>query len=318
MQLIRNRPGEHRSSPGTRAVVTIGNFDGMHVGHQALIKRCDALAEGTDKTALLSFEPLPQSFFRPESAPARLATVYQKLTWLRERKVDLVWLMRFDEILSVLSARQFAVDALKLGLAARHVVVGEDFRFGHKREGDTGMLRSLGRELGFDVEVVAPVMLGDQRISSSAIRRELANGYFERAAQMLGRPFRMEGHVIRGKGLGRKLGYPTANLRVRAQPSPLMGVFAVVARVVRTGAASPWYPAVSSIGYRPTVGGTELLLEVHFFDRDQELYGARLEVEFVAKLREESHFESLDELVLQMRRDDAAARDVLAAFSSNR
>ena len=312
MQLIRNRPGEQRARPGVRSVVTIGNFDGMHAGHQALLGRCDELATPQDQTAVLTFEPLPQAYFRPDAAPPRLATVYQKLAWFREHQVGQVWLMRFDGSLSQLSARQFASAALHTGLAARHVVVGEDFRFGHKREGDVALLRRFGAEFGFEVDVVLPVMCGSERISSSAIRRKLASGDFAGAASMLGRPFRMEGHVVKGKGLGRKLGYPTANLRVRAQPSPLMGVFAVFAREVVNRKAGPWWSAVSSIGYRPTVCGTELLLEVHIFDLDRALYGARLEVEFVAKLREESHFESLDELVLHMRQDEAAAREVLA------
>jgi riboflavin kinase/FMN adenylyltransferase len=289
-------------------VVAIGNFDGLHLGHRALIQRCKDMRGTGEVIAVMSFEPLPQAFFRPEHAPARLSTVYQKLCLLAKAEVDLVWLMRFGRELASLTARQFVEQALVEGLNAGCVVVGEDFRFGRGREGDVATLRELGTEHGFAVSTVAAVEVDGQRISSSGIRKQLAAGDFRAAAKWLGRPFRMEGHVVRGAQLGRKLGFPTANLKIRAHPSPLQGVFAVFARAK----GGRWLPAVSSLGWRPAVGGKEPLLEVHFFDFEKDLYGQRLEVQFVAKLRDELNFDSMDDLVDQMNRDAVQARAWLA------
>jgi riboflavin kinase/FMN adenylyltransferase len=216
--------------------------------------------------------------------------------------------MRFDGQFAGLSARDFVERVLVSGLAARQVVVGADFRFGRGREGDVTSLAALGDEFRFGVHVEPAVMCNGERISSSGIRSHLANSEFEEAEALLGRPFRMEGHVVRGAGLGRKLGYPTANLRIRAEPSPLGGVLAAFARI----AGGPWLPAVTNLGRRPAVGGRDPLLEVHFFDLDRDLYGQRLEVQFVAKLRDELNFETLDALAAQMRRDEDAARTCLA------
>ena len=322
MRVIRNRP-EHCGLVGTPActvhapggsVVAIGNFDGVHRGHQALIARCRDLAGadpagGRPEVTVVSFEPLPQAYFRPEQAPARLSTVYQKLERLRSLGVDLVWLMRFDRQFAAMTAREFAEGVLLRQLAAKHVVIGEDFRFGYRREGDVPLLRLLGSEFGFHVTTEPAVTLDGQRISSSGTRALLAAGDFGTAAEWLGRPFRMEGHVVRGAGLGRKLGYPTANLRIRVQPCPVGGVLAAWARTPE----GPWRPAVTNLGRRPAVGGGEPLLEVHFFDFEADLYGQRLEVQFVAKLRDEQGFERIEDLVEQMKRDERSARELLAA-----
>jgi len=289
-------------------VVAIGNFDGLHLGHRALIRECQARRGEGDLVSVMTFEPLPQAFFRPEQAPARLSTVYQKLSLLADAGVDQVWMMRFGAELAGLSAAHFVRQALVDGLNAGCVVVGEDFRFGRGREGDVAMLAEMGREYGFDVSTLPAVEQGGQRVSSSGIRALLAAGDFGTAENWLGRPFRMEGHVVRGAQLGRKLGFPTANLRIRAQPSPLQGVFAVFARA-RGG---DWLPAVSNLGWRPVVDGKEPLLEVHFFDFEQNLYGQRLEVQFVAKLRDELNFDSMDDLVDQMNEDARQARACLA------
>ena len=173
------------------------------------------------------------------------------------------------------------------------------------------MLREFGAEMGFEVVTVSAVECAGQRISSSGIRERLAESDFETAGEYLGRPFRMEGHVVPGAKLGSQLGYPTANLRIRAEPSPLQGVFAVYARPV----GGQWRPAVSNLGWRPAVGGKEPLLEVHFFDFDEDLYGQRLDVQFVAKLRDELDFGSIDDLVVQMKLDEAAARLCLQQFN---
>ncbi len=313
MQVSRNRPGWNSGSKLPQgSVLAIGNFDGLHRGHAALVSACLDRAGADLAVAVVTFEPLPQAYFRPEQAPARLTTVYQKLDVLRCMGVDLTWLMRFDRSLAALSAREFVQQALRDCLTARHVVVGEDFRFGRGREGDVAMLQELGREFDFSVDTVAPVLHEGQRISSSGIRMLLADGEFETAARWLGRPFRMEGHVARGAQLGRRLGYPTANLRIRARPSPVAGVLAAFART----ANGPWLPAVTNLGRRPAVGGSEPLLEVHFFDFDRDLYGQRLEVQFVAKLRDELNFTRIEDLVAQMQRDEQAARKILSSAAS--
>lgn len=310
MQIIRNRPESGAVRPtADGGAVAIGNFDGVHRGHAALLARCREHAGPRGTVSLITFEPLPQTFFRPAQAPARLTTVYQKLGHLRRLGVDRTWMMRFDARLAALSARDFADFALRRGLGARHVVVGKDFRFGNRREGDVAMLAELGASMGFGVETLPAVEEDGQRISSSGIRELLAASDFGAAARWLGRPFRMEGHVLPGAGLGRKLGYPTANLRIRARPSPVEGVLAAFARVV----GQAWRPAVINLGRRPAVGGGEPLLEVHFFDLDADLYGQRLEVQFVAKLRDEAHFDSMDALVAQMHQDAEAARSLLAS-----
>jgi riboflavin kinase/FMN adenylyltransferase len=312
MRVIRNRPewGDGVYAPG-RSVVAIGNFDGVHLGHRALIELSRTLAGAGESVAVVTFEPLPQAFFQPGNAPARLSTVYQKLDLLKSLGVDISWMIRFDSEFAALSARKFTEQVLVRKLNARCVVIGDDFRFGRGQEGDVALLRELGAELGFEVETVPAVLCDGERISSSAIRTKLADGNFSSAADWLGRPFRMEGHVIHGASLGRKLGYPTANLRIRAEPSPLGGVFAAFSRV-HTG---PWLPTVTNLGRRPAVGGKEPLLEVHFFDFDKDLYGQRLEVQFVAKLRDESNFENLDDLVEQMNRDEQKARQCLASVN---
>jgi len=314
MRVIRNRPGNilAGSSASRPSVVAVGNFDGMHRGHMALIERCREVASADDAIAMVTFEPLPQTFFRPEQEPARLSTVYQKLSSFQAAGVDIVWLMRFGKELASLSAREFVRQVLHADLRAKCVVIGEDFRFGRGREGNVEMLKQFGAEMDFAVETVAAVECGGQRISSSRIRQQLAEGDFQAAAECLGRPFRMEGHVVRGANLGKKLGYPTANLKIRARPSPLHGVFAVYARC--TG--DRWRAGVSNLGWRPAVDGKEPLLEVHFFDFDKDIYGQRLEVQFVAKLRDELDFKRIDDLVIQMKSDEAQARACLAQITT--
>jgi riboflavin kinase/FMN adenylyltransferase len=289
------------------SVVTIGNFDGLHLGHQALIRRCKLLAEEQQAIAVVTFEPLPLAWFRPDSAPARLMSVRQKLEYLAQNSVDLTWLMRFNQSLAALPAEDFVRLVLVDTLAARHVVVGEDFRYGNGRQGDTDSLRQTGLKLGFELSAVPMLEVSEQTVSSSRIRKCLADGDLEMAKQLIGRPFRMSGVVIKGRQLGRQLGYPTANIRLAAQPSPLLGVFAIRAR----GANDVWCDGVANLGTRPAVGGQGLLLEVHLFDMDVDLYGQRLEVEFVEKLREETNFEDIDDLVVQMREDERLARQCL-------
>ncbi len=305
MQLIRDNPGKQLLQS---SVVTIGNFDGLHLGHQALIRRCKKLSEGNRPIAVVSFEPLPQAWFKPDAAPARLMSVRQKLEYLANDAVDLTWLMRFNQPLAAMGAEDFIHLVLVDTLAAKHVVVGEDFRYGAGRQGDIDSLRQAGGKLGFELSLVPMLDVDGQRASSSSIRHCLAAGDLKRANHLLGRPFRMLGRVIRGRQLGRKLGYPTANIRLAAMPSPLMGVFAIRARWGDRG----WHDGVANLGTRPAVGGEGLLLEAHLFDFEGDLYGHRLEVEFVKKLRDEANFEDIDDLVVQMQEDERQARYCLA------
>jgi riboflavin kinase/FMN adenylyltransferase len=325
------RDHHHAGLCGASAVA-IGNFDGVHLGHQALLRRAKQLAariptkaganrfDGESEavaTAVVSFEPLPRAFFAPEAAPARLSGPAEKLRRLHEHGVDLAWLLRFNAALAGLSAREFVERILVRGLGARAVVIGDDFRFGRGREGDLDLMRTLGGEYGFEVSPVEAVTVAGERISSTAIREALARGELKRAATLLGRPYSVSGHVVRGQQLGRDLGYPTANLRPWGGKAPLEGVFAVRARVVggdgdRGAGKGAWRNGVASVGVRPAVGGGEPLIEVHLFEFEGDLYGRRLETRFVERLRGEADFPDLDALVVQMKNDEREARAVLA------
>ncbi len=292
------------------SVVTIGNFDGVHVGHQALIERCRlAGSEGIERV-VITFEPLPQSWFSPATAPGRLTSPRQKLALFEAGGMDLAWMMRFNQALADLPARDFVGRCLVNALRARHVVVGDDFRFGRKREGDLALLTDLGREFGYTVDIVTEVVDEGDRISSSAVRQALQDGDFSRAAKLLGRPWCMEGRVFRGSQLGRTLGYPTANLKLAASPSPIAGIFAVQARLCGPGRET-WMDGVANLGRRPAVGGGDFLVEVHLFDFHGDLYGRRMEVRFIEKIRDEANFSTLDALKKQMQKDEVRARDIL-------
>jgi riboflavin kinase/FMN adenylyltransferase len=288
--------------------VTIGNFDGIHLGHQTLIRCCESLADKQRPIAVVTFEPLPRVWFKPEAAPARLISVRQKLEYLKKEGIDLVWLMRFNRSLADMSAEDFVSEVLVKTLAARHVVVGEDFHYGKGRKGDMDSLRQAGKKLGFDLSTISMVDVDSLRASSTNIRNCLAAGDLVQAKHLLGRPFRMAGRVIRGRQLGRKLGYPTANIRLAATPSPLKGVFAIKARWGDSG----WRDGVANLGTRPAVGGEGFLVEAHLFDFNDNLYGHRLEIEFIKKLRDEAHFENIDDLVVQIREDERQARHYLS------
>lgn len=290
------------------SVVTIGNFDGVHRGHQALLRRCVELAEDSLECAVVTFEPLPLAWFRPGQAPARLSSPRQKIDRFRNEGMDLVWMLRFNRALAALSAREFAQTVLADALCARHVVIGDDFRFGRNREGDLGQLQEFGQQIGFEVQVVPEVLAASGRISSSAVRRALGEGDFQNARELLGRPWCLSGKVFHGAKMGRQLGYPTANIKPAARPCPVAGVFAVQARI---GTSGEWRDGVASLGVRPAVGGGEFLVEVHLFDFELDLYGKRLKVRMIEKLRDEADFDSMDALVAQMRQDELKARQIL-------
>jgi riboflavin kinase/FMN adenylyltransferase len=295
------------------SVVAIGAFDGVHRGHQRLLARAraQATAEGDLPSVALSFEPLPREFFNPDDAPARLTPARTKFERLRECGMSAIGLLRFDAAIAAMDAPEFAQRILVDALRAKVVCVGPDFRFGRARRGDIGMLSALGVEHGFRVQVLEEVCGDDgRRIGATAIRQALAVGAFIAAADALGRPYSISGRVVRGRQLGRTLGFPTANIPVRWRPA-VQGIFA--ARVY--GPNLDAWPAVASLGTRPTVGGGPAVLETHLFDFDGDLYGQRLEIEFVAHLRDELRFDSIDAMVAQMHLDAIAARTALAAES---
>lgn len=310
--LFRDVDGEPLCAQGS--VVCIGAFDGLHLGHRALLDRARERARMLDLPLVaLSFEPLPREFFagatQPPQLPPRLLLPRMKFEGLRELGADLVGLLRFNAALAAMVATEFVDRMLVRRLSAREVWVGPQFRFGHGRAGDFDLLQRLGSAQGFSAHAIAPVLLDGERVSSSAIRRQLAAGDLDGAARALGRPYAIAGTVVRGHQLGRTLGYPTANLRLQGKTPALGGIYA--SRVHGVG-ERPW-PSVSSLGTRPTVHGVEPLLEAHLFDFDGDLYGQRIEVEFVAKLRDEEKFDGLDALIAQMHRDAAQARAILCA-----
>jgi riboflavin kinase/FMN adenylyltransferase len=289
------------------SVVCIGAFDGLHLGHRALVRHAVSRARALDVPPVaLSFEPLPREFFAKDAPPARLTLPRAKFEGLCGLGAELVGLLRFDAALAAMSAEDFVAAMLVGRLRAREVWVGPGFRFGRDRRGDIDVLRSSGAKHGFRADAIDAVGDGT-RISSTRIRDALATGDFQTAARLLGRPYTIGGRVVRGNQLGRTLGFPTVNLRFGGRTPPFSGIFA--ARVHGVGAEA--WPAVASFGTRPTVGGREPLLEAHLFDFDGDLYGRHVEIEFVGRLRDEEHFADLPTLVAQMHRDATQARNVL-------
>jgi len=306
MELIRGLNGlndRHRGS-----VVTIGTFDGMHLGHQALLERLQAHGARLERPVMvLTFEPTPREFLLAEGqAPARLTSCRERWRILERLGCDFLWLLRFGPPLRNLSGTAFA-ELLARDLRTPLVVVGHDFRFGRNGEATAAMLSAAGQRLGFEVDVVQPVTVDGERVSSSRVRGALAKADFEQVRRWLGRPYSMTGRVVQGNRLGRTLGFPTANLQIERRRPSVQGIFAVRVH----GAAEEPLPGVASLGTRPTVGGEHTLLEAHVFDFSGDLYGREIEVEFVAKLREEERFPSLDALVVQMHKDAAQARQIL-------
>ena len=296
------------------SVVCIGAFDGLHLGHQALVGHATACARDLGLPAVaLSFEPLPREFFAKDAKPPRLMLPRAKLDGLYALGCDSVGLLRFNAKLASMPAEDFVREVLVMQLSAREVWVGPGFRFGKGRGGGIDLLQAMGELHGFVTHSIEPVHCGDgERVSSTRIRTALTTGDFDTATKLLGRPYAIGGHVVHGKQLGRTLGYPTANLRYGGKTPALRGIYATWVHGV---ADRPW-PSVSSFGTRPTVDGIEPLLEAHLFDFDGDLYGRRIEVEFVAHLRDEEKFADLDSLVVQMRRDDEQAREILVGASS--
>jgi len=300
------------------SVVCIGAFDGLHRGHRALVRHAVERARALGVPAVaLAFEPLPREFFARDNPPPRLMLARDKVATLRALGIGSVGLLRFDAKMAAITAEDFVRDMLVRRLGAREVWIGPGFHFGHRRGGDLALLQSMGAELGFAAGEIAPVHLDGERISSTRIRELLVAGEFAHAADLLGRPYTIGGRVVRGQQLGRTLGFPTANLRFPRTPA-LSGIYATWVHGVSgdSGRSGPW-PSVSSFGTRPTVQGVEPLLEAHLFDFQGDLYGRHIEVELVAKLRDEEKFDDLPALTAQMHRDAEQARTLLSEHASS-
>ena len=297
------------SAADAPVALTIGNFDGVHRGHQAMLSRLIEAAEDLRLApAVMTFDPHPREFFAPAAAPPRLSTLRAKLDLFRAYGVAITYVARFNARLASLTAAEFVQTVLEDGVKARGVLVGDDFRFGRGREGDLAFLRRTARS--FSVEAMRTVDVDGERASSTAVRRALAEGDVEHAAALLGRNYAITGRVVHGEKRGRAFGFPTANIALRRRPA-LTGIFTVRVHGLPGGPR----PGVASIGVRPTVATDgKPLLEVFMLDFDAMIYGRRITVEFLHKLREEARFADVDALVQQIGRDVNDARDYFAAL----
>ena len=295
------------------SVVTIGSFDGVHIGHQAILQQVIDKAKSLDSLAVaMTFEPQPQEYFAAETAPPRLMRLREKIEALLDFGMDLVVCLRFNDQLSSLTATEFVQDILVHGVNTRHLIVGDDFRFGCDRKGDFDTLVTMGQDLGFSVQNTQTVEVESQRVSSTLVRQLLHKSDFDQVSKLLGRPFSINGKVTFGQQLGRELGFPTANVNLNRFRAPLTGVYAVW---VDIEGIEGRFKGAANVGVRPTIGDIEKpILEVHLLDFDRQIYGQRISVEFVNKIRDEQQFTSLEHL------SDSISDDVIMIkqwFASN-
>jgi riboflavin kinase/FMN adenylyltransferase len=298
MKLIR---GLHNlKSPLPASAVTIGNFDGVHRGHQLVISQLKRVAGAASlPTVVIIFEPQPIEFFAPERAPRRLARFREKIAYLKSQQIDYLLCLKFDRVLAEQSAEEFVQRILVDRLNTRHLVIGDDFHFGKNRQGNFRYLEDNCERFGFEVDETETLLIDGERVSSTRIRECIERGDFERAAELLGRPYSLSGRVAHGQKLGRKLGYPTINIKMGDKTLIVKGIFAVRVK----GIDNRLLEGVASIGTRPTVAGVDTILEVYILDFDRDVYGCSVEVEFLHKLRDEEKFDSLDELRFNIGRD---------------
>ncbi|MBL1376857.1 bifunctional riboflavin kinase/FAD synthetase [Zobellella iuensis] len=310
MELIR---GIHNIKPWHHGcVLTIGNFDGVHLGHQAVLHRLTEQAQRLGvPSCVMVFEPQPQELFAGAEAPPRLTRLREKYLQLARLGIDRLLCVRFNVAFAAQSPDDFIRGLLVDRLGVRFLVVGDDFRFGRNRGGDFGLLTRAGRAFDFEVVSTQSWRMNSQRVSSTLIREALAAGRLDNANQMLGRPFSLHGRVAHGAKLGRTIGFPTANVALKRQVIPVSGVY-----VVELLLGGRRYPGVANIGHKPTVSGTRALLEVHLFDFAGDIYGRQVEVELRHKLRNEQKFASFALLKEQIQRDAAAARQWLGLAPS--
>lgn len=288
--------------------LTIGNFDGLHLGHRAIVSQLIARAAALDvPAAMMSFEPMPREFFDPSGAPARLSSLREKMLAARALGIDLFICARFNAVFAALSPEVFLEDLIGRRLSARYILVGEDFRFGKARAGGLATLEAFAASRDIEIAPLPEICLDGQRVSSTRVREALARGEIEQASRLLGHAYRINGRVVRGEQLGRTLGFPTANIRLDRKPAPRYGVYAV--EVERADGSR--YSGAASFGVRPTVNGREALLEVYLLDFDGDLYGERIDVSFKRYIREEERFDSLTILTEQMHEDVRTVRRYL-------
>ena len=308
MQLIRGLHNLKKSEQG--CVLTIGNFDGIHRGHQAILKRLISCAENYDlPSAVVFFEPHPEELFRPENSPPRMSRFRDKITFLKEFGIDQLILVKFSRRFSQMSAEHFLKEILINQLGVKHLIVGDDFHFGHQRQGNYEYLSSHCEPLGFDLERTATLTEGGERISSTAVRQALQNNDLQKAERLLGRPYIISGKVVHGDKRGRTIGFPTANVLLQRKASPLHGVFAVeVEYTVGNNKVNIF--GVANIGKRPTVGGHRLQLEVHLFNWSQDIYGEHITVKFVRHIRAERKFADFEQLKTQIALDSQTAKEI--------
>ena len=313
MRLVRHSNDLPFDALRNGSVVTIGAYDGLHHGHERLLERVNAASKEQERPSIvMSFEPTPKEFFAASSPPARLMRFREKFDALAAHGIDIFYCPRFDDQMRAIAADAFIRRILIHGLCARHIVVGDDFRFARKREGTLAHLQRASRALDYSIEQIPSIIVDDVRVSSTAIREALWDGDLERATALLGRPYRMSGKIVMGDKVGRTLGYPTANVDLRRRQSAVMGIFAVRVHGLKGGAKD----AVASVGIRPTFAGKKPLLEVHLFDFDEDIYGEYIHVDFIARLRSEKKYDEVDELVAQMHHDADNARTILAATTA--
>jgi riboflavin kinase/FMN adenylyltransferase len=310
MMLVRTAAAFPFSEVKDGSVATIGAYDGLHLGHRKLLQTLTETAGARGLPSIvMSFEPMPREYFAPARPPARLMRFREKFEALAAAGIDIFFCPRFGPAMRGVSVETFIRQMLIHAMNVRELVVGDDFRFAANREGNVGHLQRAGKALGFGVQQVSSVISGSERVSSTTVRNALAAGELSVAQRLLGRPYSMSGKVIRGENVGRKLGFPTANVNLQRRQSAVMGIFAVRVR----GLGRKPLDAVASVGTRPTFDGTKPILEVHIFDFDEDIYGRYIQVDFIERLRDERRFASADALVEQMHRDSQQARDVLAA-----
>lgn len=304
MKLLRG--SQVLEGPHQATVVTVGNFDGVHLGHQQLLRALKSYADAHQlATAVVLFEPQPKEFFMGADAPPRISTLRDKLMVLQALGIDWVWVVRFNSAFANQSPEDFIHRYLCAGLRAQHVVVGDDFRFGRQRLGDLALLKAVGAHQGFSAEGTDSFIAADQRVSSTAVRTALSDGDFRLAETLLGRPYALTGRVIHGQRLGRKLGFPTANIGLGPQRRAVNGVYSVWARVDGRGER---IAGVANVGVKPSFSHLAPLLEVHLLDTQLDLYGHTLTVEFVQKIRDARKFAALIDLQTQIQKDTETAR----------
>jgi riboflavin kinase / FMN adenylyltransferase len=297
----------------TPVALTIGNFDGVHLGHQAMLIRLKDAAKRLGLPAcVMTFEPHPREFFAPDQAPTRLTSLREKLKYLIQAEVDCIHVCHFNYDFARISPEQFIMRILNRELSVRWLLVGDDFRFGARRAGDFAMLQAYSAANGFTVEVMLSVTIDNQRISSTATRQALAAGNLYQARKLLGRPYSISGRVIDGDKLGKQIGFPTANIQLNYNRPPLSGIFVVTVHGVMKASPETILPGVASLGIRPTTHENgKPVLEVHLFDFNQDIYGQHLQVDFLHKLRDEEKYADIHTLIVQIKKDVVQAKDFL-------